>query len=55
VLPPAEARTYGDLHVVRFEAGGSPREIASSVTADPFGVTAAIEQFGTYALVDRRS
>jgi hypothetical protein len=55
VLPPAEARTYGDLHVVRFEADGSPREIASSVTQDPFGVTAAIERFGTYVLVDRRT
>jgi hypothetical protein len=55
LLPSSEARTYADLHVVRLEAGGRARDVRSSVTTDPFVVSAAVDRLGTYALVDRRT
>ncbi len=55
LLPSAEAGTSGEFHVVHLDDDGYRRELASNVTADPFVVTAAIDEFGTYALVERRS
>lgn len=43
----------GELRVVHLD-DGHWRELASNVTADPFVVTAAIDEFGTHALVERR-